>query len=94
MIFEDWYDPSLYISCSCSFSTNEKYALLAWDIDIWRKVVYQNNPFLLFEFRSEYHLSMNLELRRLVLMVVGFSRISWKTLHEQLLTCSMGCLRL
>ena len=69
--------------------------MLCWlGIDIWRKVVYQNNPFLLFEFRSEYHLSMNLELRRLVLMVVGFSRISWKTLHEQLLTCSMGCLRL
>ena len=48
---------------------------------------------MIFEDWSEYHLSMNLEFRRLVLMVVGFSRISWKILHEQLLMCSTGCLR-
>lgn len=43
--------------------------------------------------RFVWHLSMNSELRKLVLMVVAFSKTSWRKLPEQPLMCNMGCLR-
>lgn len=69
------------------------------DADTDRGVVFfvctsKHNYLLLLTFRFVYHLSMNSELRRLVSMVVGFLKISWRTLLDQLLTCNMGCLRL